>query len=257
MKTKNKLLLVALSTLAALPVCAEEVASSPVKANVTLANEYLLRGISQTVGKPAVQGGFDFMHTSGFYAGIWGSNVSVQSDKVAAANSSMEVNTYAGIRNSLDTDLSYDLGYLRYAFPGVYKGSVSPDTREVYGALIYQALAVKYSYSLGNTFGLLNARGSNYLDISLEMPVSDTGFNLGLHYGKQRYKGWDALAKKVAGQDPDYADYRVSVSYNLSGYVLKAAYSKTNTKKGVGNYYNMLGEDLGKAATVVSLNRTF
>ena len=36
----------------------------------------MFRGISQTAGKPAVQGGFDVGHSSGFYLGTWASNVS-------------------------------------------------------------------------------------------------------------------------------------------------------------------------------------
>lgn len=228
------------------------------KANITLASEYLFRGITQTAGKPAMQGGFDFNHTNGFYMGVWGSNLSILTDANLASKSSLELDTYAGIKNSIDTDLSYDIGYLRYSFPGANKTVVSLDTREVYGGLIYQMLAVKYSYSLGNTFGIQQAKGSSYLDVSLDIPVSDTGFNLGLHYGHQQFKGADALAKKAAGMDPSYKDYRVSISKNLNGYVLKAAYSKTNTQKGAGYYFsNAFGEDLGRATTVVSLNRTF
>src|ERR1043165_6505878 len=45
-------------------------------ANVGLFSEYIFRGISQTGGKPAVQGGFDWTHSSGFYFGTWASNIS-------------------------------------------------------------------------------------------------------------------------------------------------------------------------------------
>src|ERR1700688_526838 len=40
-----------------------------VTSNVGLFSEYIFRGIAQTAGKPAVQGGFDWSHSSGFYAG--------------------------------------------------------------------------------------------------------------------------------------------------------------------------------------------
>jgi uncharacterized protein (TIGR02001 family) len=39
-----------------------------VTANVGLVTNYLYRGISQTGAKPAIQGGFDYAHASGFYA---------------------------------------------------------------------------------------------------------------------------------------------------------------------------------------------
>ena len=48
--------------------------------NVGLYSQYVFRGISQTNEKPAVQGGFDLGHKSGFYAGTWASNISWISD---------------------------------------------------------------------------------------------------------------------------------------------------------------------------------
>src|SRR3954466_14720718 len=51
-------------------------APSPVTRNITLASEYRFRGIEQTFGKPAIQGGFDYSHASGIYLGNWNSNVS-------------------------------------------------------------------------------------------------------------------------------------------------------------------------------------
>ena len=47
---------------------------SAVSANVTFTSDYVWRGMTQSDG-PAIQGGFDFEDESGFYAGIWGSNV--------------------------------------------------------------------------------------------------------------------------------------------------------------------------------------
>ena len=39
----------------------------PLTANVTLVNDYRYRGISQSNFQPAIQGGFDYAHESGFY----------------------------------------------------------------------------------------------------------------------------------------------------------------------------------------------
>ena len=46
-----------------------------VSANVTLTSDYVWRGLGQTAGNPAIQGGFDYASDGGFYAGIWASNV--------------------------------------------------------------------------------------------------------------------------------------------------------------------------------------
>ena len=45
-----------------------------VSANVSIASDYIWRGMTQTDGI-AVSGGFDYAAECGFYAGLWGSNV--------------------------------------------------------------------------------------------------------------------------------------------------------------------------------------
>ncbi|OYW39105.1 MAG: hypothetical protein B7Z35_05230 [Hydrogenophilales bacterium 12-61-10] len=54
-------------------VMAEEAASPhTLSANVGMYSNYVFRGISQTGGDPALQGGLDYTHSSGFYLGTWG-----------------------------------------------------------------------------------------------------------------------------------------------------------------------------------------
>ena len=57
-----------------------EDAGNPIAANVTIVNDYRYRGISQSNFKPAIQGGFDYAHESGFYIGNWNSSISWISD---------------------------------------------------------------------------------------------------------------------------------------------------------------------------------
>src|SRR5512135_2291383 len=136
---KTKLLVAVLGTLIALPALADGAAPSPVSANVSLTTNYLYRGISQTGAKPAVQGGFDYAHPSGFYAGVWGSSISWLSDAGVASNAALELDTYFGLRNSFATDFSYDVGYLRYNYPGKYAaGATKADTDEIYGLIGYK-----------------------------------------------------------------------------------------------------------------------
>ncbi|HEY5993614.1 MAG TPA: TorF family putative porin [Gallionellaceae bacterium] len=252
---KTTLLAAVLGTFVALPAFAEDAASSPVSANVTLTNNYLYRGISQTGGNPAIQGGFDFVHSSGFYIGTWGSSISWLSDSGIASNAGLELDTYAGFKNSFATDFSYDVGFLRYNYPGTYVAGVTKaDTNEVYGLIGYKWVTAKYSYALGDTFGVSKAKGTGYLDISASYAIPDTGVTLGAHYGKQTYKGTTADALKAAGADPTYSDYKLSVTKDVKGYVFGLAYSKTNAK--TGGFYTVNGKDLGKGTVVVSLTRT-
>ena len=82
MKTHSAICLIALAALTlAHPAHSQTPAAPPAPehtftANVGLFSEYIFRGIAQTGGKPAVQGGFDYGHSSGFYAGTWASNIS-------------------------------------------------------------------------------------------------------------------------------------------------------------------------------------
>lgn len=254
---KTKLLVAALSALLAVPaMAAEEAAESPVKANVSLVNNYLLRGISQTGGKPAVQGGFDYEHHSGFYAGVWGSNVSILND-VGVANSSLELDTYLGFKNKFAKDFTYDVGFLRYNLPASYApGATTGDTNEFYGSIGWKWVAAKYSYSTGNTFGIGQASGSNYAEINANYPVADTGVSVSAHYGKQTFKGTVANLEKANGRDPSYSDYKVGVSYNLNEYVFGLAYSKANTKN-AGFWTDPQGHNLGKGAAILSVTHTF
>ena len=238
-------------------------------ANVALVTDYLYRGISQTAAKPAIQGGFDYAHSSGFYAGVWGSDISWISDVYgvtsprAASSASLELDTYFGFKNSFATDFSYDVGFLRYNYPGVYASGVTKaDTNEIYGLIGWKWITLKYSDSLGDTFGVSNASGTNYIDLSASYTMEGSGVTLGAHYGKQKYKGSTADASVAAGADPSYSDYNVSVSKDFSGYVWGLKYSDTNAKKGVGQFYNVIladgsDRDLGKGTAVLSVTHSF
>lgn len=258
---QKKLLAATLGVLFAMPVLAADAPASPhtFSGNVSLVSDYLYRGISQTGQKPAIQGGFDYAHASGFYAGVWGSNISWLSDASVATSASVELDTYLGYKNSFATDFTYDVGYLRYNYPGNYvAGATKADTDEIYGAIGYKWVTAKYSYSLGDTFGTSNARGTDYLDLSASYSVPDTGITLGAHVGKQTYKGSTADALAAAGTTATYTDYRLSVSKDFSGYVLGLAYSDTNAKGGAGQFYtNAQGKELGRGTAVLSLSHSF
>src|SRR5436190_15595448 len=142
--------------------------------NVGLYSQYVFRGISQTNEKPAIQGGFDLGHKSGFYVGTWASNISWLSDGTSGnppgttASASLEWDFYGGYKGTLPADFGYDVGALYYYYPGTYPpGYTLPDTTELYAALTWKFLSLKYSGSVNNkTFGIPNSRGSGYLDFT-------------------------------------------------------------------------------------------
>src|SRR6188768_1811880 len=65
--------------------------------NVGLFSQYIFRGLTQTNKEPALQGGFDYAHSSGLYAGTWASNISWLRDGGAyRAGGSLEWDFFAG-----------------------------------------------------------------------------------------------------------------------------------------------------------------
>lgn len=252
---KKNLLVAALASAFAMPAMAEFTPSS----NVGLVSDYLYRGISQTGAEPAIQGGFDLAHSSGFYLGMWGSSISWISDGGLATNAGLELDTYAGYKGAAG-DVSYDVGFLRYNYPtGKYLDPIpanfaKADTNEIYGAVTYSIVTAKLSYTLGDLFAVSEAKGSTYLEVNASYTIPDTGITVGAHYGKQAYKGTSADNLKAGSNDPSYADYKLSATKDFSGYVVGLAYSGTNTTKGSG-YYRVLNKDLGKGTLVLSLAR--
>jgi uncharacterized protein (TIGR02001 family) len=95
--------------------------------NVTLASEYIYRGITQTDHGPAIQGGFDFESDS-FYAGVWASNVDF------GDGTNVEADFYAGFTPSAG-GFDFDFGGLLYTYPGSPDAGGEQDFFEVYGGV--------------------------------------------------------------------------------------------------------------------------
>jgi len=250
---KTKLMVALLGVLSVTPAFAADAPASAFtpSANVSIVSNYLYRGISQTGANPALQGGFDLAHASGAYIGVWSSSISWISDAGTATNAGTEFDTYLGYKGAAG-DIGYDVGYLRYNYPGTYGTNVKADTDEIYAALTYSIATAKVSYSLGDTFGVSKAQGTTYVELNVNYPVAETGYTLSAHYGTQTYKGETADAN--AAGSLTYSDYKVGVSKDLSGYVVGLAYSNTNAVEAA---YTTLNKFLGKSATVLSLSRAF
>lgn len=83
-----------------------------VSANIGVVSNYVWRGMTQTLDDPAVQGGLDYAHESGFSAGTWVSNVDFGTD------ANFEMDFYAGFDFSVPEDFSLGVSTIYYAYPG-------------------------------------------------------------------------------------------------------------------------------------------
>lgn len=274
----RKLLLAsAVSAVFSLPVslftqsaaAAEPASPHTLTGNFGLYSQYIFRGLTQTNTNPAVQGGFDYSHASGFYAGTWLSNISWLTDSPAVTgytSSSLEWDFYGGYRGTFGkSDFGYDVGLLQYYYPGTHSttaapGSVKADTLEAYGALTWKWLSAKYSYSLGNrTFGVDSSRGSSYLDISANYPLTDK-LNLQAHYGKQKFDGTIAGAAASNDANASYEDYKLGLSYALpKDFSVGAYYTSTSMTAQQKAFYTNTSNNrnVGKDAFTVFVQKTF
>ena len=231
--------------------------------NVGLYSQYIFRGLTQTNRDPALQGGFDYSHSSGLYAGTWASNISWLKDTIPPAYSgggSLEWDFYGGFKNTIGkSDFTYDVGLLYYYYPGdVTPGFVKADTLEVYGALGWKWITAKYSYSLNNkTFGVTDSRGTWYLDLSADVPLGETGLTLNLHYGKQKYDGNGGLNNALFS----YEDWKIGVSYALpKDFTIGAFYTDTSSANVLAYGARPIGpfpREISKGTGTVFIKKTF
>lgn len=241
---------------------AEEESPHTLSANVGLWSQYIFRGVTQTDEDPALQGGLDYSHKSGFYLGMWGSNISWLHDAGLYKNSSLEVDFYGGFRNAIgDTDFSYDVGLLQYWYPGNKASSSvnSADTTEVYAGVGWKWLSAKFSYSLTDTFGFDNSDGSYYFDLGASVPLGESGVTLGAHYGHQEFEG---RSGGVSNDDFSYNDWKLSAAYDLgmvskvmSGATIGVMYTETDAKDSL--YTNANGTDTADGKITVWISKSF
>ncbi|MEN9538242.1 MAG: hypothetical protein RLZZ126_477 [Pseudomonadota bacterium] len=220
--------------------------------NIGAVSDYRFRGITQSNYTPALQGGVDFSHKSGFYAGAWASNVSWVKQFNGATAGDYELDLYAGFKGTISGDLGFDVGVIGYIYPGNNSGAAGTpgagtvtdaNTTEVYGALTYKMFTLKYNQSTGNFLGFLNSSGSSYVDLSATFDLGN-GFTLTPHVGRQTVKN---------GVNLDYTDYALTLTKDLgNGLSVTAALVGTDANQttyvnsnGNTNYIGRNGGYLG------------
>jgi uncharacterized protein (TIGR02001 family) len=248
--------------------------------NVGFFSQYIFRGLTQTNRDPALQGGFDYAHKSGFYAGTWASNISWLKDGQPPAyrsGGSLEWDFYGGWKPTFG-DFTFDIGTLYYyypgeasnTFPGALAGNPKADTWEVYAGAGWKWFNVKYSYSVRDkTFAVLDSKGTWYLDLTATVPLGDfikplTGVNFIAHWGKQKYDGTDPRTAALGSNDTiySYEDWKIGLSYALpKDFTIGAFYTDTSGANALG--YGSIGEggvyprNIAKSTGTVYIQKTF
>ena len=247
MKLKLKSTLILASLLASSAVMAQTKAPEPdytLSYNAGLVTDYRYRGISQSRLHPALQGGIDFAHKSGFYLGTWASTIHWIRDIGGDAN--VEVDIYGGYKGTFGA-IGYDIGALTYQFPH-HSLNPSANTTELYAALTYGLFTAKYSHSTTNLFGFAGSSGSGYLDLGASFDLGN-GWSLAPHIGNQKVDG--------AGNGAlSYTDYSLALTKDFgNGFAVSGTLVGTNADKAL--YVSPSGEFLGKGGLVLGVKYSF
>ncbi len=251
---------------------AAEASPHSLTGNVALVSSYRFRGIDQTYGKPALQGGFDYAHSSGFYAGNWNSNVS---SGAGFPDGNLEMDFYAGYKASFG-DFGVDVGGIYYYYPGseaenlgLRADSGAVTNTELYIAGSWKFLTLKYSYSVDDYFSLRSSTGkgtdgTGYLELNASYDLGD-GWGINGHIGKLNLKNISA---------GDYTDWKIGVTKDINGWVVGVSYIDTNANGSCskGEFYcfakslqdegssldaSSSTKDAGRGIAVLSVSRSF
>lgn len=277
---KTKLMVAVLGALCAMPALAADAPAAPaITGNVGFTSDYVFNGISQSFRSPALQGGFDYAHTSGLYLGTWASNVSGNQ----YTNASLEWDVYGGYNGKVNDDLGYQLGLMSVMYPGgktadptvsLYKRW---DTTEAILGATWKSLNVKLTYTLSDWYGIntsgyapqmwaagdgttasgvttadgvdVGSKGSTYVEANYTYEITE-GLNLTAHAGHQKIQNFAKLS---------YTDYKLAVSKAYQGFNFGLAYTTTNATDNNLYHVKALGDDKVLSGNILaaSVSRSF
>ncbi len=244
--------------------------------NVGLYSQYIFRGLTQTDRKPALQGGVDLTHSSGFYLGAWGSNIDWLrssygttggvNDTYYTKGGNLEVDLYGGFRTELGkSGVGIDVGVLQYWYPGTLRsGWAKANTTELYGALSYGWLQAKLSgvvseaawgWGKSSTAAQEDARGTYYAELNATIPVGELvggdvlkGVTVLAHYARQDFQG-------NLNEPASYNDWKLGLQKSFeSGVNVGAYYTDTNADRASWTY---AGKNIGDATGTAYIQKTF
>lgn len=262
MNFRQTTLVAALAALSfsSLPVLAQTAAAPAAPAsdwtiagNAGLFSDYVFRGISQTARKPALQGGIDVAHSSGFYVGNWNSNI----DSGFYNGANLEMDFYGGYKLSAG-DFGFDFGALYYYYPGSGKnpvGSIKIDNTELYVGASWGPLTAKYSYAVSDFFSAIDSKGSSYWDLGFSQDMGN-GFGVNAHVGYQSLKGGAILTEIGGGTTDSVVDYKLGATYTVSGFVIGGALVGTNRDL-TGGTAALSNKNISNNTFVVSVSKSF
>jgi uncharacterized protein (TIGR02001 family) len=278
LKLKSKILLSILATSSAAfaqtapaPAAAPAAPETTIAYNVGVVSQYRYRGLAQTHGMPALQGGVDYSNANGAYLGIWASSIrwikdasTSNSGNVKNVDGKSEIDIYGGYKFDA-SGVTYDVGVLRYQYAGNTLANiatssgysydlVNANTTEVYGAATAGVYTLKYSKATSNLFGYQNSSGSTYIDLTANFDMG-SGFTLSPHVGRQAVKG---TSSSYYPGGLSYSDYSLTLAKDMgNGVSATITAVSTNAKNNSNFLSNKTAYNAAKDTVVVGVKYTF
>jgi uncharacterized protein (TIGR02001 family) len=240
--------------------------------NLGLYSEYMFRGVSLSDG-PAIQGGIDLGHSSGFYVGTWWSNIDKEftghGDGFSGGNK-LETDWYFGWAKTFENGFGLNLLGNYYYYPD-REDSFSAgnfgrkqDTFEMSAALTYKWLTYTFYYiptdyygaaKDGTKDGSSDTDGATYNELKFNYTLPGD-FNLLAKVGYQHTPNLTA----------SQADMAIGISKNFSlpsagkpieGFSAGAYYTDTFHVKNEAFYVTADGRDVNKEKVWFFVKRTW
>lgn len=187
-----------------------EESESNFSGNAGIVTDYVFRGVSQTNGDIAMQGGLDYAFgDSGFYVGAWGSNV----DFDEFQGPEFEIDAYVGYAADLGEKFNIDLMLTRYNYIG---------TGDDYGSIDYNEVIAKFAMTniatltVGYTDDYVNSgEDATYVSLGNSWDLGND-YSLNASFGRSYFT------------DGDFNDWNLGISKTIGPVEIGLNYYDTN-----------------------------
>lgn len=209
-----------------------------VSGSLTLVSDYRYRGVSLSDEEPAAQASVAYDHSSGWYAGAFGSRV----DLAGQSRRNLQLLTYVGYARRVRPGLSWEAGASYYSFTG----DGGYDYPEMYWGFASDKVSGRIYYAR-NYFG--HGAGALYAELNASKPLIYRLHLLG-HIGVLHL---DSRSAPSYGSDRYRFDVRAGIGVDLDQLSLRLTWLATDA----ANTAYPVSESRSRTAITVSVSRAF
>jgi uncharacterized protein (TIGR02001 family) len=193
--------------------------AAQVQGDVALLSDYRFRGESLTEGRPALQAGVNYDHSSGLFVGGLVSNVRIDPDVVG-----LSAQIYGGYTRPIGERAAWDVGLVTYVFPHPSMGGPGYDYTEVFVGTSFDRLSSRLYYT-NSYFG---GGQAIYLELNGSHAINDRITVVG-HVG---YLGLSQTREPTSsGERDNLVDFLAGINFDISGFVLGLSIVGTNAQQ--------------------------